>query len=58
MTADDLAKHASTWVDPIGMRYRGHDVWELPPALGAAFGLLREAEASRVRHAIRTALGL
>jgi len=28
---DDLANHASTWDDPVSIRYRGHDVWELPP---------------------------
>jgi gamma-glutamyltranspeptidase/glutathione hydrolase len=31
LTADDFDKHASTWVDPIGIRYRDTDVWELPP---------------------------
>ncbi|MFV2099494.1 gamma-glutamyltransferase family protein [Micromonospora sp. LOL_024] len=31
LTADDLASHASTWVDPVSVRYRGHEVWELPP---------------------------
>ncbi|MFU8873871.1 gamma-glutamyltransferase family protein [Micromonospora sp. SL4-19] len=31
VTGDDLAVHRSTWVDPVGVRYRGHEVWELPP---------------------------
>ncbi|MGW4153678.1 gamma-glutamyltransferase family protein [Micromonospora chersina] len=31
LTGDDLARHASTWVDPVWVRYRGHEVWELPP---------------------------
>jgi gamma-glutamyltranspeptidase / glutathione hydrolase len=31
ITADDLAAHTSTWVDPISVNYRGYDVWELPP---------------------------
>ncbi|KAB1910741.1 gamma-glutamyltransferase family protein [Micromonospora sp. AMSO31t] len=31
LTGDDLAGHASTWVDPVAVRYRGHEVWELPP---------------------------
>ncbi len=29
--ADDLARHKSEWVDPVSTRYRGVDVWELPP---------------------------
>ncbi|MFC4146726.1 gamma-glutamyltransferase family protein [Micromonospora mangrovi] len=31
LTGDDLARHRSTWVDPVSVRYRGHEVWELPP---------------------------
>ncbi|RKN42734.1 gamma-glutamyltransferase family protein [Micromonospora endolithica] len=31
LTGDDLARHTSTWVDPVRARYRRHDVWELPP---------------------------
>jgi gamma-glutamyltranspeptidase/glutathione hydrolase len=31
LTADDLASHASEWVEPASTNYRGYDVWELPP---------------------------
>ncbi|NJC69184.1 gamma-glutamyltransferase family protein [Planosporangium thailandense] len=31
LTAEDLAKHTSTWVEPISTSYRGYDVWEIPP---------------------------
>ncbi len=31
LTADDLAAHTSTWVEPIHTSYRGYDVWETPP---------------------------
>ena len=31
LSADDLARHTSTWVDPISTSYRGYDVWEIPP---------------------------
>ncbi|MCM0677991.1 gamma-glutamyltransferase family protein, partial [Micromonospora phytophila] len=31
LTGDDLAGHTSTWVNPGHARYRGHEVWELPP---------------------------
>ena len=28
---EDFEKHTSTWVDPVSVNYRGHDVFELPP---------------------------
>ena len=31
ITADDFAAHTSTWVEPVSVRYRDHEVWELPP---------------------------
>jgi gamma-glutamyltranspeptidase/glutathione hydrolase len=31
MTADDLARHESTWDEPISTTYRGLVVWECPP---------------------------
>lgn len=31
MTREDLAAFAPEWVEPIRVRYRGYDVWELPP---------------------------
>ncbi|MBA3470638.1 MAG: gamma-glutamyltransferase family protein [Herpetosiphonaceae bacterium] len=31
LTAADLERHTSTWVDPISTNYRGYDVWEIPP---------------------------
>lgn len=27
----DFADHKSEWVEPVGVKYRGYDVWELPP---------------------------
>ncbi len=27
----DLADHHSQWVEPVSTRYRGYDIWELPP---------------------------
>jgi gamma-glutamyltranspeptidase/glutathione hydrolase len=30
-TAEDLAAHESTWVEPIATSYRGYDVHEIPP---------------------------
>jgi gamma-glutamyltranspeptidase/glutathione hydrolase len=27
----DFTDHTSTWVEPVGTSYRGHDVWEIPP---------------------------
>jgi len=31
LTRADLAAHTSTWVEPIGVSYRGHEIWEIPP---------------------------
>ena len=31
LSYEDLAAHASTWVEPVSVNYRGYDVWELPP---------------------------
>jgi gamma-glutamyltranspeptidase/glutathione hydrolase len=31
LTYEDMAAHKSEWVDPASARYRGYDVWELPP---------------------------
>lgn len=31
LSADDLARHAGEWVEPLSTSYRGYDVWELPP---------------------------
>ncbi|HHS13251.1 MAG TPA: gamma-glutamyltransferase [bacterium] len=31
LTLRDLADHTSEWVDPVSTKYRGYDVWELPP---------------------------
>lgn len=31
LSADDLAQHSSTWVDPVSTVYRGVTVYELPP---------------------------
>ena len=28
---EDFSQHANTWVDPISTRYRGLDVWQIPP---------------------------
>lgn len=31
LSYDDMASHASEWVDPVSSSYRGYDVYELPP---------------------------
>jgi gamma-glutamyltranspeptidase/glutathione hydrolase len=28
---EDFSQHTNTWVDPISTRYRGLDVWQIPP---------------------------
>ena len=60
-TEDDLAATACTYVDPISTRYRGYDVYEIPPAgqgiaalvmlnalAGYDFGDDRYSEADRI----------
>src|SRR5690606_12608322 len=31
LSEDDLVNHRNEWVVPLSVRYRGHEVWELPP---------------------------
>ncbi len=31
LSVEDLAAHRSDWVEPVSVKYRGYDVWELPP---------------------------
>ncbi len=31
LSYEDLAAHHSEWIEPVSTRYRGYDVWELPP---------------------------
>ena len=31
ITIEDMSAHKATWVEPISAKYRGYDVWEIPP---------------------------
>lgn len=56
LTYEDLAAHASTWVDPVSTSYRGYELWELPPpGQGiAALQMLNLLEAYDLRGIGRT----
>jgi gamma-glutamyltranspeptidase/glutathione hydrolase len=32
LSVADLAAHRSDWIEPLSVPYRGHELWELPPA--------------------------
>ena len=32
LSYEDMAAHAGNWVESVSTRYRGYDVWELPPS--------------------------
>jgi gamma-glutamyltranspeptidase/glutathione hydrolase len=58
LTEADLAAHSSTWVDPISVGYRDHEVWEIPPngqglAALLALGILDGAELAAADPALR-----
>jgi gamma-glutamyltranspeptidase / glutathione hydrolase len=53
--ADDLAAHQSEWVEPIGLDYRGHRIWQVPPncpgvAALLALGVLEGCSLGAARH--------
>ena len=31
LSAEDLSEYSATWVEPISLRYKGYEVWEIPP---------------------------
>lgn len=31
LSYEDFAAHTSEWIEPVGVNYRGYDVWQLPP---------------------------
>ena len=31
LSMQDMTDHYSQWVEPVSVRYRGYDIWELPP---------------------------
>ncbi|MDQ3523893.1 MAG: gamma-glutamyltransferase family protein [Chloroflexota bacterium] len=47
MTGTDLATHASSWDDPISLRYRNATLWELPPNSQGVTALLALAMMDR-----------
>jgi gamma-glutamyltranspeptidase/glutathione hydrolase len=51
MRLADLAAHKGEWVNPVGVRYRGYDVYELPPNTQgvAALQMLKMLEAYDIK---------
>jgi len=52
LTSEDLKSHKPLWVEPISVKYRGYDIWEIPPngqglAALVAFGILNRFEISQ-----------
>jgi gamma-glutamyltranspeptidase/glutathione hydrolase len=63
ITYQDLARHQAEWVEPISLRYRGFDIWEIPPngqgivAL-ITLGILEGFDIASLEHASRDELHL
>lgn len=60
---DDMAAHQSSWVEPIGVGYRGYEVWEIPPngqglAALIALALLEGTDLPNQPHGSEEALHL
>lgn len=55
ITYEDLAQHQAEWVEPVSLRYRGFDIWEIPPngqgivAL-IALGILEGFDSASLEH--------
>ncbi len=58
--ADDFNGHRSTWVDPIKVSYRDHEIWEIPPngqglAALLALGILGNRALGELPHGSESA---
>ena len=49
-TEEDLASFRPEWVDPIGVSYRGYDVWEIPPNGQGIVALIALGILNRFQH--------
>ena len=47
---EDLASFRPEWVDPIGVKYRGYDVWEIPPNGQGIVALMALGILNRFQH--------
>lgn len=63
VTYDDLSQHQAEWVEPISLKYRGFDIWEIPPngqgivAL-IALGILEGFDIASLKHGSKDQLHL